>query len=283
MESDLTRASLIPSSDSGKASIVAVNATALYLLAYLAVQSAFQLATVATAAQLGIRGTWQLGRLQFRMADSEWWQAAVLAVYGIGPVVSLGLGIGALWLFWKWARRRRGLLKLFLFWMILHACNLSLGALAADTLTQSGTWFVPSWLFKAGNALNVIVALLAAMLQMVVGYLAAILFLQSHDSITMMQYHNRRRLLVSAVLLPWLVGSAVLLLLHWPTQSLTEQLRYVAMLLLLGPLYMACTNESFEDTIESPSRTRLATGVLLLLSGALLAWRLVLASGISFG
>ena len=283
MESDLTRASPLPSSDSAKASIVAVNATALYLLACLAVQSAFQLATVATAAQLGIQGTWQLGRLQFRMADSEWWQAAVLSVYGIGPVVSLGLGIGALWLFWKWARRRRGLLKLFLFWVVLHACNLSLGALAADTLTQSGTWYVPSWLFKASNALNVLVALLAAMLQMVAGYLAAVLFLQSHDSITMMQYHNRRRLLVAAVLLPWLVGSAVLLLLHWPTQSLTEQLRYVAMLLLLGPLYMACTNESFEDTIESPSRTRLATGLLLLLSGVLLAWRLVLAGGIQFG
>lgn len=282
MESNSTRASLL-SSESGKASVVAVNATALYLLAYLLVQAVFQVSTLSVAAQLGIRGTWQLGRLQFRMADSEWWQAAVLAVYGAGPVVCLGLGIGALWLFWKWARLRRGLLKLFLFWVMLHACNLSLGALAADTLTQTGTWYVPSWLFRAGNALNVVVALLAAMLQMVLGYLAAMLFLQSHDSITMMLYHNRRQLLVSAVLVPWLAGSALLLLLHWPTQTLTEQLRYVAMLLLLGPLYMACINESFEHTIESPSRTRLATGLLLLVGGALLVWRLGLAGGVSFG
>jgi len=138
MESPLPVTSSLSSSDSGKTTIVAVNTTVLYLLAYFLVQGIYQLVTLSMAARLGISGVWQLGQLQFRIADAEWWRMGVLAVYGIGPVVCAGLGLVAGWWFWQRARHRRGLFKQFLLWVMLHAANLSLGVFVADTLTQSG-------------------------------------------------------------------------------------------------------------------------------------------------
>ncbi|WBO85924.1 hypothetical protein [Hymenobacter yonginensis] len=270
-------------SDTGKATLAAANATILYLLAYLLLQGLYQLSTICMAARLGIRGVWQLGRVQFQMADAEWWQAAVLAVYGIGPVVCGGMALAALAWFWKRARLQRGLFKQFLLWVMLHGCNLSLGVLAADTLTQSGAWYVPSWLFRAGNGLNVGVAILAAAAQIGLGFLAARVFLQSHDSITLMQHHNRRRLLLATVVVPWVVGSLLLAAFYFPAQTLTEQLHAVLLLLLLGPMGMASSTEFFEGTIAQPGRPRLALGLLLLLAGALVVGRLVLARGVPFG
>ncbi|HLK97500.1 MAG TPA: hypothetical protein VK364_07000 [Hymenobacter sp.] len=282
MESPLPATSSLPSSDFSKTAIVAVNTTVLYLLAYFLVQGVYQLATLRMAARLGIPGVWQLGQIQFRIADTEWWRTGVLAVYGIGPVACAGLGMVAGWWFWQRARYRRGLFKQFLLWVMLHAANLSLGVFVADTLTQSGAWYVPSWLFLVGNVLNVVVALLAGIVQVGLGYLASIAFLHSHDSITLMRFQNRRRLLLCSVLVPWLVGSLLLTLLYWPRQSLSEQLHGIVMLLLLGPLYLASMQESFEGTIRQPSRTQLAVSLLLLLAVVAIGWRLVLSKGITF-
>lgn len=283
MDSDFAPARSNSQSISDKTIVTAVNATMLYVLAYLLVQGLFQLATVGTAHRLRIAGVWQLGGIQFHLADSAWWPSAVVNVYGIGPLVSLGLGLGAAVWFWKRARQQRGLFKLFLFWVMLHGCNLALGALAVDTLTQSGVWYVPSWLFMAGNVLNVLFALLAALLQTGLGYLAAIAYLHSHDSITLMRFHNRQRLLLATLVVPWLVGSLLLAALQWPQQTLNERLRVLSMLLLLGPLYMAAAHEAFEGAVRFPGKTRLAGGVVLLLALALLAWRIILSNGISFG
>lgn len=275
--------SLPPHSETGKTVLAAVNATIAYLVGYLVVQGAYQLATVSMAARLGIRGKWQLGQVQFHLADGQWWRTAVLAVYGAGPLVCAGLGLGALWWFWKLARRQRGLLKQLLLWVMLHACNLSAGVLVADTVTQSGAWYVPSWLFLAGNTLNIGVAVLAGVVQMGLGVLAARLFLQSHDSITLMEYYNRRRLLWATVVVPWLASNLLLAAFYFPAQSSNEQLHGLTMLLLLGPLYGASSSGFFDSPLEQPGRPRLARGLGVALALALLLARVLLGRGISFG
>lgn len=270
-------------SDTRKVLAAAVNATALFVLAYLLVQGAFLLATAGTAARLGIRSVLHLGRLEFLLTDAQWWRAAVLAVYGVGPAAAVALGLLALAGHVRYARRRRGLLKLFLLWVVLHALNLALGALATDTLTQSGTWYVPSWLFRAGNAVNVVAAVLAALLQLGLGFALAPLFLQSHDSFTLMRFQNRRMLLLSTLLAPWLAGSLLVAALHWPGQALNEQLHFAALGLALGPLAVASQYELPAATVPFPAKTRVAAGWLLVLATALVLWRLVLGHGVSFG
>lgn len=271
------------SAESGKAAITALNSVVLYLLAYLLVHGLHQLATVSMAARLGIRSVWHLSRIQFQLTDAEWWRGAVVAVYGAGPAVCAGLGVGAFVWFARRARGRTGLFKLFLLWVALHACNSVLGAMVAGTLTESGFWYVPSWVFLAGNVPNVIVAILCGLVQLGLGYFAAFPFLQCHDSRLLMKYQHRRRLLVTTVLVPWLGGSALLALLKWPDLSTNEELHFLTMALLLAPLSLACANLLFENTVRAPRKTRVAWGLVAMLVLLVLAWRLVLSRGLLVG
>ncbi|TGE28722.1 hypothetical protein [Hymenobacter metallicola] len=275
-------APVVSSGTSSKTAITALNSTIIYVLAYMLAQGSYQLATVAMARRLSIPGVWRLSSIQFRITDPEWWRSAVLAVYGIGPTVCALLAVGAgLW-FWHRARQRKGLFKLFLLWLTLHSANLVLGALVADTFLENWAWYIPSWLFLAGNIPNVILAVVAGLLQLVLGYFAAIGFLQSHDSITLMQYHNRRQLILVGILVPWVVGSLLLAALKWPELSRNEALHFLVMGLLLGPMAVKSAQELFEFTIPEPKRTQLALGLLVLAGLVGLGWRLVLGAGVTF-
>ncbi|MCB2410062.1 hypothetical protein [Hymenobacter lucidus] len=269
-------------SASTKTTISALNSTIIYLLAYLLVNGLHQLATVRMAVRLGIPGVWRVSSIRFSISDPEWWRTAVLAVYGVGPAVCAVVGLAAALWFWKRERGKRGLRKLLLVWIAFHACNLVLGAMVGDTFTESGFWYVPSWLFLAGNIPNIIVAVLCGLLQMVVGYFAAVGFLQTHDSITLMQYQNRRKLIFATILVPWVAGSVLLALFKYPDLSLNERLHFGTMGLLLLPLALACSNELFEFTVKAPQKTQLASGWLVLTLLLALGWWLTLSGGRAF-
>ncbi|UOQ51532.1 hypothetical protein [Hymenobacter cellulosivorans] len=271
-----------PYSSTTKTTITALNSTAIYLLAYLLVNGLYQLATVRMAVRLSIPGVWQVSSVKFSITDPEWWRSAVIAVYGVGPAVCAVVGIVAAGWFWKRERGQRGLFKLFLVWVAFHACNHVLGAMVGDTVTESGFWYVPSWLFLAGNIPNLIVAVVFGIAQMIIGYFAAVGFLQTHDSITLMQYNNRRTLIMATILVPWVAGSILLTLLKLPDLSMNERLHFLTMGLLLLPLSVGCLNELFEFTVEAPQKTRLASGLMLLLLVVAAGWWAVLHQGIHF-
>ncbi|MCC2544953.1 hypothetical protein LJY25_00730 [Hymenobacter sp. BT175] len=269
-------------STSEKTVITAVNSTLLFLLAYLLVHGVFQLATVYTAADLDIPGVLHLSRVEFLITDQQWWREAVLAVFGAGPLACTVVSIAAALWFWKRQRQQRGLFKLFLFWVSVHACNLVLGGTIAGTLTQSGFYYIPTYILLLGNTPSVLLSLLSGILAIALGYFAAIGFLQCHDSKTLMRFDNRSKLIVFNIVVPWLVSSAVLTLLKWPDITMHELLTYATLSLLLGPMAIASTTEIFSTTVVQPQKTQLALGVAVVAVVVLIAWRLVLSPGVAF-
>lgn len=266
-----------------KTRIAFLNATVLYVLAYLTADWAYRLVTVLMARHLHIPSMWRLSQVQFLIPNPAWWRGAVIKVYFIGPTLCLVLAVVAgLW-FWQRQRFQRGLLKQYLVWLLLHGLNLFFGAMVADTITQSGFWYVPSWLFLAGNVPNVATAVVFGLVLVVLGYVLAPVFLQSHDSRTLMRYENRRRLLLATLLGPWLAGSGLLMLAKLPQLTLNEQLHLATMLLALVPLALASTNELFGFTIEAPQKTRVAWGLAAVVVLLLLGARVVLGPGVQFG
>lgn len=263
--------------------ISAFNGTVIYVLAYLVVNGLHQLATVIMAIRLQVRGAWGLSSISYSLANSEWWRTAVVAVYGVGPLAALALGFIAYQWFWRQQRAKRGLFKLFLLWTALHACNAVLGSLATDTILKTGFWYVPSWLFQLGQIVNVLLAVLAGIGQLSIGYMASVAFLQAHDSRTVMEYSRRRRMVLSTIFVPWLLGSLLLMLAKFPVFSLMEGLHFAAMGLLLVPMSIGCVNELFSSTVRSPQKTRVAWGLLGVLWLLLLSWRLLLSPPVLFG
>ena len=262
--------------------ISALNGTALYVLAYYLVWGAHDAAKVQVSHFFHLRGLWNPSRVVYTLGDSEWWRTAVVAVYGAGPLVCLLVGLVAFRWYWKSERARRGQRKLLLLWVVFQACNAVLGALLADTFTQSGSWYVFDWLFRLGNVVNVMLALLAGLAQLGLGYLGAIAFLQAHDSRTVMRYENRQKMVVSTLVVPWVVGSLFIIVLKQPYLTIQEALHRAMMGLLITPVALGCLNEVFSDTVKRPQATRVAWGLLALAVAVAIVWRLALSPPVAF-
>jgi hypothetical protein len=261
---------------------VFLNATACYLLAYQLVNLVYQASTVYMARHANVPGFWDLGGVRFELGDSGWRRDMVLDVYGTGPALVLLLGGLCFLLFWH-RRQQPGLGKLLLLWVALHAANAVLGGLLADTVTQSGLWYVPNWLLGAsGTWPSMVLGLLFAAVQVVLGFLAAGPFLQAQDSHTIMQFDRRAHLVVYALAGPWLVGSLLLALSKLPHLGVNESLHYATMGMLLIPLAIGCQREFLGERGLLPRPTRVAWGLVLVAVLAVLAWRLALGAGVAF-
>ena len=271
------------SAEKNKFLISAINGTAIYVLAYYLIWGLSEIAKVEVSRFFSLRGTWNPSRVVFSLSDSEWWRMAVVSVYGIGPALCLVVGFGAFFWYWKRERARRGQLKLLLLWVALHACNATLGALLADTFTQSGTWYVPDWLFRLGNIMDVVVALLAGLAQLTLGYFGAVAFLQAHDSRTVMRYANRQKMVVSTLVAPWLLGSLFIMALKLPYLAVQETLHLAMMALLITPMALGCLNEVFSQTVRKPQATRMAWRLVIGAVMVAVAWRLLLSPPVKFG
>lgn len=271
------------STDRRKFLISALNGTAIYVLAYYLVWGLHQLAKLEVSRFYHLRGTWDPSRLVYTLADAEWWPAAVIAVYGVGPLACLVVGAGALRWFWQRERARRGHFKLLLLWVVFHCCNAVFGALLADTFTRSGFWYVPDWLFGLGNVVNVLLALLAGLTQLALGYFAAVAFLQAHDSRTVTRHANRRLMVASTLVAPWVAGGTFVALAKLPYLTVHEGLHLLMLGLLVMPLALGCLNEVFSSTVKRPAATRVAWGLLVLAVVVAGAWRLALSPPVAFG
>lgn len=263
--------------------ISALNGTGLYVLAYYLVWGLHELAKVQASHFYHLRGTWNPSRVVYTLSDSEWWRTAVVAVYGVGPLLCLLVALAAFRWYWHSERARRGQRKLLLLWVAFQACNAVFGAFLADTFTQSGSWYVADWLFRLGNVVDVVLAVLAGLVQLGLGYFGAIAFLQAHDSRTVMRYTNRQKMVVSTLVVPWVVGSAFIVLLKQPYLTVQETLHLAMMGLLVTPMALGCLNEVFSDTVKRPQATRLAWGLIGLAVVLAVVWRLALSPPVAFG
>jgi len=263
--------------------IAALNGTALYVLAYYMVWGLHQLVKLQLSQFYGLRGLLDPSGIVYTMADGEWWPTAIISVHGIGPLVSLLVGIGAFRWYWRRERARRGQFKLLLLWVALHCCNLVFGALLADTFTHSGFWYVSDWLLRLGNAANVVLALLAGLAQLAFGYFGAVAFLQAHDSRTVMRHQNRQLMVLSTLVVPWMLGGVFIAITKLPYLSVYETLHLLMMGLLITPMALGCLNEVFSDTVRKPQATQVAWGLVGLAIIIALAWRLVLSPPVVFG
>lgn len=260
-----------------------LNGTACYLLAYQLVHLVAEAAPVFVARRANIPGVWSLSGIRFILGDGGWQRDSVVNVYGLGPLLLTVLGVGAFLLFWLYQRQQRGLFKLLLLWLSLHATNAVLGGLLADTVTQSGSWYVPNWLLGGGGTWpSTVLGLLFALVQLGLGFLAAVPFLLAQDSRTALQFDNRARLIIYGVIGPWLVGSLLLALSKLPHLGVNEVLHYATMGLLLVPLAINSNQEFFNQSEVLPYPTRVAWGLVALALLGLLAWRLALGTPVAF-
>jgi len=264
-----------------KQKIYAFNSTVLYLLAYLILYGLNQLVTVLMARSNYIPVALFPGHIDFRIPDRAWQVSQVVSTYGPGPFACLAVAAVSVVLFNK-VKNLGGLRKLFYLWLMVHGFNFFFGSLIAGTLARSGFWFAVRWSIPSDFATWAI-AFVFSLLMLFIGFLTAPGFLISCDSITLVQFVNRRKLLNAMIFFPWLAGSLTLVLLKVPDLTGYEDLQYLTMMLMLAPAYFFNLGNPFSETVEAPLRPHFAFGLGLGLLLILVIFRFSLQNGIHFG
>lgn len=264
-----------------KQKIYAFNSTVLYLLAYFILFNLNQLATLFIARSNAIPTAIFPGHLAFKIPDRAWQVQQVISTYGAGPLFCLVAACFGVYLFNK-VKHLGGLRKLFYLWLMLHGFNLFFGSLIAGTLARGGFWYAVRWSIPS-DAATWAIAFVFGLILLFLGFLTAPGFLISCDSITLVQFGNRRQLLNAMLVWPWIIGSLVLVLLKFPDFTRYEGLLYLTMLLLLVPAYFFNLGNPISETVESPLRPHFATGLAALVVILFLIYRLSLQNGILFG
>ena len=163
----------------------------------------------------------------------------------------------------------------------MHGCNIFFGSLIAGTITQSGFWYAIRW-SGFSDAAVWIVAFIFVLLLSAIGVLAAPAFLVACDSITLMEFQNRKKMLQATVIYPWFFGSLSLAILKFPDVQYYETLQLFTLILILLPVYLLNQNNIFSGTVPEPKKTRLSQIALFLLIIIALAFRIILHNGMLF-
>ena len=264
-----------------KLSSMLLNATALYVLAYMLTQMVVQATQIYLAFMYLIPTIWYPSKVNFRIQDSEWRRAAIIIIFSAGQVLTL---IMAFFFMTRLpsAHERRGLLKVFYMWLVLHGFNQFFGAMVADTFLSTGFWLPPRYLFISSEVPAVTLGFIFANVGLVIGYKMALPFLKTCDSISLMRLENRVPLIWTTIFGPWLLGTALICLCKIGKITGMELSHLVSILLLLIPMAVGIRFEMHEQTVQYPRRPRLHRVLVLLTLLFLGAYRLVFDKGIFF-
>jgi hypothetical protein len=270
-----------PEEELEKQRIVTINSTTFYVLAYFLVYIFHQLVTIYSARTSAIRSELFPGHIEFKIADNQWLKNDVISVYSAGPLACLVLAVIFLIWFHK-AAKRRGVKKVLLLWVFIHALNIFFGSLLAGCIAETGFWYAIQW-SVINYAFVWIIAGLFALVLLLAGVFLAPTFLLSCDSITLMQFENRKKMLAATLVYPWFFGSLFITVLKLPDLHLYEGLQFITILFFLIPAYFQNLKNPISQNIEAPQRTRLVSGIILLTISGALIFRIALHNGIFFG
>jgi hypothetical protein len=263
-----------------KLAILILNSAALYVLAYMLMHIVLQLSEAIMSYRYVIPTIWNPSKLDFQIQNTEWRRTWIVLVFSVGHILCLVIG-GIAFLRLQDAQEKRGLTKLFYFWLVIQGCNHFFGAMAADNFVLSGFCLAPLYLFIETKVPSIGLAFLFGNICLVIGYKLSVSFLKTCDSISLIRLENRPLLIWTTIFAPWLVGTIVINATKFPVMTLLEESHQFSVLLLLIPLAVGSRFQMYEMTVEAPRKTRLSGQLISLTIISLALFRLLL-NGIYF-
>lgn len=275
-KSDLTN-----QKDSSKLFYLAINSTACYLLAYLLMYTLNQLSTSLIAASLFIKSVVYYHRIDFRVAADFWTPPRVIYTFLSGPLACLVMGI-VLQRIYRYAKKSPGNAKLFLLWAYLHAFNLFFGAYVAGVISHTGFRYVSNYMQVPEKA-EFAIAFFCLIAMFVFGYFATRQFLQISVSQSLIQKFSRRLFILCTVIIPWMLGSAILILAKAPKITLNEMIVFLMMFTIVVPVSIIQRNFQEVNLVKQNKAVGIDWTVIGVTLTFLILFRSVFEYGLSIG
>ncbi|HRY97998.1 MAG TPA: hypothetical protein P5550_02975 [Bacteroidales bacterium] len=216
--------------------VLLLNSVASYLIGLLLIQGLHSGVTVLVASAYHIPITFDLQGLRFPISNySTLWTAdAIRMIFVSGPAACLLAGFA--FAGWSLSLSGREVVRRDLFfWIAFHGINLALGSILAGVLTSSGFAWFAKWVYMNETA-RFFIALLALFALGLAGILFTPIGLRSAPSLWYIRGSDRPLFYFSRFLVPWLMGSLIMLALRLPVLPLHDLILLGTPLLLIASL-----------------------------------------------
>jgi hypothetical protein len=271
----------VQKTDPVKNFFVFANSTALYILTFMLVHGVYHGATALAALVFRIKVFYGLSAVRFFMNNDNWYHFQVVVIFTAGPVACL-FAARLFTILFRFVHDKRTFWKTFIFWGVMHTINFSFGSVLSGVISHSGVWHALEWLVYDSLIITFLAVWMLPVL-LVIGLIFTIPFLKCCDSWTLILYPNRKKLMQTSLIGPWLAGSLFLNFLKYPYNTLYEQVLYGTMVFLLIPIYIFSKECLVEATVAGPRRTRLEWRIILPVLIAVLIFRIALKDGLILG
>ncbi len=265
--------------------VTTINSTAVFVISYLFVYLVYQFSTAWMASDYDIQLILFHNTLKCITSDysSLWTSDSAVVVFGIGPLISIILGVIFIFLFHELIDTK-GFIKLFLLWAATHFFVRTFSSFTIGTIFfLYGSNLVADWLL-IGWAGKMILSIISILVLIACGIYSTNAFVQSSDALYLIKQKTRGYFILFQVIIPWFTGSILILLLQLPGTALHEILLLISFLFIIIPvfsrfhLYVLYGQEN-EIPFEKLSVNWFSVILMLLIMAA---YRILLNNGIAY-
>ncbi len=265
------------------------NSTVLFLITYIIAFLTYQLTVIFVASFFGIDSVLYYYEVFFPIGNYNtlWTRFNIIMITLSGPLISLIAG-GIYYKFFLPRDVFGPVTKLFFLWLTFHSFNMFFGAYIAGFITEQGFGYVINWLYLR-FMIKLTLVMLSLFVMMVIGYYATKPLLETSNSYQRINQENRKYFILTQALVPWILGSLILILIKIPNRNPQHENIIVYDLIILATLVFAIVPTFFNkkaipDSLRFKSKKRMKFVWLYMLVAILLivAYRLGLADGLHF-
>ncbi|MFZ4522925.1 MAG: hypothetical protein ACOYNC_14545 [Bacteroidales bacterium] len=259
--------------------IISANSLLLFLIAYLVIYTLNLFITGYAAILFNIPVLVYYNDVDFLIRGIDWTHDSVSGVFSSGPIVMLVLTVFMAILF-KSVETESGILRLLLFWMILHSLTRILGEILVGSILNKGFGFVILYMFMmdTGKVVLTIGGFVAMFLAGIIGARPSLFTANIYFNNLLRA--DRMRFIMSQFVLPFLIGNLVIMAVKIPSFSYFDVALNASMILIIIPILIR--NTSIEDLYfdEDPRKVSFNYKILATMLTLLVLFRVVLGIGV---
>ncbi len=259
--------------------IIFFNSLSYFIIAFIFMYLLSHFATAIAALQFEYTSILYYHKLVYAIDSGAWTSDAVKFLFSITPIVALLIGIIFLIIYIQ-IYDNLASFKIFFLWCFAYAIIWSFGALLAGTILDKGIGYVVMYFYFMDTG-KLILSLFALTMLLITSTVTAKWFLFSANSyFNQLNEHNRSFFAFANVLLPLLVGTAIVLAIKLPELTYYEMfvlllgLIFGVPILLMYPTFPTFFFDEFPIRIK-PDRKAIGLASILLV-----AYRVILHFGI---
>jgi hypothetical protein len=259
--------------------IILLNSTFIFLLAYFFVFFVKGITVVIAAGSFDIKSVLMYYDVDFLIRGKDWTAEAVKVVFSTGPFISFLISIIAIILF-ALCRFEMWTIRIFMMWVFFHAFTQALGEVIFGTILNQGFGWVLAYLFFEDTGKMLLVVGMVTGMMLCGLFLSRFLLLTGNIYFNSIAKFNRNKFLFTQILLPFIIGTGIIILLKQPMMNAFEVVVEVSMLLVLVPalLRASMSNDLFFD--ETPRRIIIRWGWILSTIAVLALFRIYFWTGL---